>query len=127
MEHTGKKRLHIAELRQKLQDDVNIILSDIADYILANDEESEDGEVKVHFDVDMVLRNMHVPRRVIRHSKRVLRSQAHGSLIPRSPTVESERPMPHYNPEFFKGRSVGNDKRPFGKLNDAARFVFKHI
>ena len=120
------KKLHIIELRKKLQEDVNTILTDIAEYILSVDEENDES-AKVYFDVDMVLKNMHIPRRVTRQPKRMLRANAHASIIPRSSTPEEQRSMPHYNPEFFKGGSVGNDKRAFGKLNQAARFVFKNI
>jgi hypothetical protein len=130
MEQKGqgsKKSLHIATLQQKLQDDVNLILTDLADYLLAEDDEYSTAETKFHLDVDMVLSNMHIPKMVMRRSKRVLRSHAHASLIPKANSTEPTRPMPHYNPEFFKSNSTGNEKRPFGKLNSAARLVFKNI
>lgn len=125
--YKNQENAKIRELSAKLQQDVNVILSDIAEYIFERSDD-ENEITHVHFDVDMILRNMHIPRRVIRQPKARVRGSMHASIVNPAPRpVMSKHTIPEYNSEFIHMDKKETDRRPFGKLNNAARFVFGNM
>lgn len=112
MHNSKDKNLFV--LSEKLQNDVNGILTDFKEYIRERD---EDEQGKIHFDVDFVLEKM---ENIHFRKERSLKKQH----VQKAQSSHDESPRV-YTSEFYSGPLPDRSRRPFGKLNQAARFIFR--
>jgi len=98
------------DLCVKLQEDVNVILSDIREFI--HDTEETEEALKIHFDVDLVLENMNAKSQRARHAEFVAQ------------TV-SDHTEHVYNPDLYSFRSPKQHTVSSSKFNRAAKLFFR--
>lgn len=114
--NTEKNSLEI--LRQNLQKDVNLILSDLEKYIV----DSDDDLLKAHFDVDLVLQQ---DGKMLNSRN----SKSHFS-INRVSVDDKVKNLEHrtYNADFYSIRPQKRlVKNPFEKVNAVAKTLFSYL
>ena len=109
-------------LCKHLQSDVDSILSDFSRYLK---EREEDDSIRVHLDVDLVLQNMSAlalnRNRQPYKARPTMHTYRKATLTPKVSGGQEG----HYNPHFYT--SSVRERRPFGRLNEAARMFLKNI
>jgi len=98
------------DLCVKLQEDVNIILTDIRKFMHYNEETEE--VLKIHFDVDLVLENMNAKSQRARHEEFVAQ------------TV-SDHTEHVYNPDLYSFRTPMQNTPSVNRFNKAAKLFFR--
>lgn len=105
----NKQRRAFAE---KMQRDVDLILSEIKQFI-HDEEEGSDG---LHFDVDFVLEQMH--------------SISHRKMVKKEKQITQKVELTHtsspriYKSEVYDSPLIDRSRKSLGRLNQAARFLF---
>lgn len=108
-------------LCEHLQSDVDSILTDFSHYLHREDDDS----IKVHLDVDLILQKMSalaINRNQTRYRARpTVHTYRKATLTPKI----SGREDIHYNLHFYAPKI--RERRPFGRLNQAAQFFLKNM
>lgn len=115
MNHThNKSSVAQQSLFDRLQQDVNCILTDISRHLSDEDEEI----AGLHFDVDLVLKRQVETKR---HSY-ISPKKGHGRIVPQ---LRADHELNHYNPNFHKAHIPDSSRRPLGRLTHAAQFFLR--
>jgi len=109
---------HISQVQrslfERLQSDINYILVDISRHL----HEEEEEALGLHFDVDLVLNKKYQRTASLQNTHK----KNHGRAIPQ---LRADHELNHYNPHFYKAHIPDSDRRPMGRLSQAAHFFFQ--